>query len=326
MAGRLINVPDEVRRVYAIGHCVPIVGAIAPEKLVNSYRLSDSARRFLPAAYYVGKTVPVGGMCFSDEEVLKMAPDLIVMEAGAAARDQADRLSQRLHIPVVLVDQDMRAYKQAFAFLGELLGHQAQAGILADFVATKLDPIAEKAKNISDDKRMRVYYAEGVDGLSTNPSGSNHVQVLDFVGAINVAQVVNAPGEGMSVISLEQLYLWQPDVVLAWTPSADQLTTWRAIAESPLWQELHAVKKGRLIQIPWLPFSWFDRPPGSNRILGAIWLAQTLYPDVFRFDLPAVTREYFRKFYHYELSAAEADYLLQLAHPAAQTASTKAVR
>lgn len=318
MAGRSVTIPDHVQRVYAVGHCIPMIGAIAPEALANNYRLLDQAKQFLAPAFYEHKVVPSSGIRLSDEEVLHLAPDLVVMEAMPGASERADRLSARLHTPVVLVDLDMYRYQQAFQFMGEVLQQPKQADALSQFVTRHLNPIAERAKTIPEQQRVRVYYAEGPDGLSTNPAGSSHTQVLDFVGAINVAQVTSLPDEGLSGVSLEQLYLWQPHLILVWTPAADQLTTWKAIVQNPLWQPINAVKQGKVVQIPWLPFSWFDRPPGSNRILGTLWLAKTLYPEVFPLNLTELTREYFRLFYHKELSEAEVQYLLKLANPEVQ--------
>lgn len=317
MAGRQVKIPDEVRRVYAVGHSIPMVGAVAPDKLANNYRLGEAAWRFLSPAFREGKVMPGTGNRLSDEEVMRMAPDLIVMETMPGAQERAERLAARLQTPVLLIDLDMHRYKPAFAFLGEVLQRQEQGRALAKFVATHLDPIEQRARSIPTEERVQVYYAEGPDGLSTNPAGSNHTQVLDFVGGINVAQVTSLPDEGMSGVSLEQLYLWQPDLILVWTPAAERLTTWKAIMANPLWQPVKAVKQGHVLQIPWLPFSWFDRPPGSNRILGAFWLARTLYPEVFPLDLTSLTREYFRLFYHREISADDAHYLLDLSRPKA---------
>lgn len=318
-----MTLPDEVQRIYAVGHCVPIVGAVAPDKLVNAPRLSDDAKRFLAPEFYRDKSAPSGGLRFSDEEVARMAPDLIAMEAVPGAADQADRMKARLHVPVILIDEDMLKYKQAFSFLGKVLGRPEQAKALANFVTAYLDPIQEQVRHIPESKRARVYYAEGPNGLATNPSGSAHSQVLDFVGAVNVAQVAGQYGEGTSAVSLEQLYLWQPDWILVWTPAADRLITWHAIVDDPLWRQLNAVKNSRVRQIPWLPFSWFDRPPGTNRILGALWLAKLFYPDSARYDLVDVTRSYFRIFYHTELSPDKARYLLGLAIPAGQSDNKK---
>lgn len=315
MAGRQVHLPDQVKKVYAVGHCMPMVGAVAPDLLVSGSRLPEQARRFLAPAFFEGKTLPNTGNRFTDEEVLKMAPDLVVMEAMPGAEERAERLAARLRTPVVLVDLNLLRLKRTFTFLGEVLQRQAQSQVLVDFIATHLDPIPAKARSIAPEQRQRVYYAEGPDGLSTNPAGSSHTQVLDYVGGINVAQVVNLPDEGMSSVSLEQIYLWQPDLILVWTPAADQLTTWNAIHGNPLWQRVRAVRENRVIQIPWLPYSWFDRPPSSNRIIGVLWLAQTLYPQVYQLDLEALTREYVRKFYHREISPEDARYLLGLAHP-----------
>lgn len=315
MAGRQVALPKLIHKVYAVGHCVPLIWAIAPDKLGNHGRMPDAAARYLPPAFFAGKTAPAQGKGLSDEEILKMAPDLIVIERAPSANDQAERISARLRIPVIVVDQDMDRYRQSFAFLGEVLARKEQASILSDFVARWLEPVREQAKLIPEARRARVYYAEGPDGLSTNPGSSAHTQVLDYVGALNVARVNNAPGEGTAAVSPEQLLLWQAQWILVATPGADTLTTWRAIRSGEAWQRLEAVRQGHLVQIPWQPFSWFDRPPGSNRILGALWLAHLLYPDLFHYDLVALTREYFEKFYHLRLSAEQARALLASAHP-----------
>lgn len=321
MAGRRVALPDRIERVYAVGHCIPIVGAVAPDKLANNYRAvtgNPLVRRFLSPLFYEGKTVPAVGNMLSDEEVVKMKPDLVVMETSANVLDRVQRLEARLGIPVVLIDQDLPRTKAALAFLGDVLERPGQAQRLVDFVAEHIDPIADRARAIPPQRRLRVYYAEGPDGLSTNPVGSSHTQVLDYVGGINAADVGNIPGEGMNKVTLEQLYLWQPDLILVWTPNAERQTTYRAIVDDPLWRRVGAVANGRVVQIPWLPYSWFDRPPGSNRVIGTLWLAQLLYPDVFKYDMVALTREYARRFLHRELSEADARYLLGLAAPAGQ--------
>lgn len=317
MAGRQVHLPDEVRRVYAEGHCLPAVGAVAPDKLANAPRLSDEAKRLLSPAFHQGKQVPEGGMRFSDEEIVRMAPDAIVMEMGEGALDRAARTQERLRVPVLLIDQDLRRYPQTFAFLGQVLGRPEQARALAQFIATYVDPVIERAAAIPEAQRVRVYYAEGPNGLATNAAGSNHTQALELAGGRNVAAVDRISGESTNAVALEQLYVWKPDLILVWTPNADRLVTYKAIVEDPNWQRLSAVREGRVLQIPWLPFSWFDRPPGSNRLLGVLWLAKTLYPEWQHFDLGAATQAYFRLFYHHEISAAEAQRLFATARPAA---------
>ncbi|THF55143.1 ABC transporter substrate-binding protein [Pseudothauera rhizosphaerae] len=320
MAGRQITLPDRVERVYAVGHCIPIVGAVAPDKLANNYGWAAGkgpARRFVSPLFYEGKVVPATGNRLSDEEVLKMRPDVVVMETRPNAAEAAKRMEARLGVPVVLIDQDLLRIKDSLAFLGDVLERKEHAGKLVDYVVRHVDPIAERARAIPAAQRVRAYYAEGPDGLSTNGAGSSHTQVLDYVGGINVAEVENAAGEGMHKVTLEQIYLWRPDLILVWTPGAERQTTYHAIVDDPLWRRIDAVAAGRVVQIPWLPYSWFDRPPGSNRVIGTLWLAQRLYPEVFTHDMVALTREYSRLFLHHEIGEDDARYLLGLATPAA---------
>ena len=70
------------------------------------------------------------------------------------------------------------------------------------------------------------------------------------------------------------------------------------------------MKKGKVYQIPAQPFSWFDRPPGANRMIGIVWLAQLLYPERFPYDMVAVTQEFFQVFYEFSLSKEQVKALL----------------
>ena len=66
-------------------------------------------------------------------------------------------------------------------------------------------------------------------------------------------------------------------------------------------------------QIPWLPYSWFDRPPGSNRILGTVWLAKTVYPEMFAdLDMTEAIQDYFQVFYHLSITDKDVSDLLSM--------------
>jgi len=284
--------------------------AVAPDMLVSrSLWLTDNTKRYLKSSYlqlpYVDSSV---------EEIVKLRPDLIISSGNInqKTRDDADRLSQKIGIPVFMVPMDMGKYEQTFKVLGELLDRQEQTNRMRGFLHSYYDGIVVKAKQIPQKQRVRVYYAEGERGLNTDPSGSFHSQILDIVGAINVAQVAVASGQGMSAVSMEQLLLWNPDVVLVWTGMGSSMTTMHAIQSDNLWATTRAVKNNKLYQIPFLPFGWFDRPPATNRIMGAIWTAELLYPNLYHYDLSKITREYFDIFYHHQLTDNE---LAEVLHP-----------
>jgi iron complex transport system substrate-binding protein len=309
MGGRKVQVPAHISKVYIDKHCAMIVYAIAPEIAVNYvFELSNEGKQYIPSGYYEGKLYTSGSV----EEIIKLNPDIVLMsdEISPSVIDKADKLQAQIKIPVVLLEMNMFGYKKNLTFLGDLLSKKQKADELIDFVKNYLDQIQERDKHIPEKERIKVYYAEGPDGLSTDPSGSKHSQILDFIGAVNVAKVGIIQGKGLSVVSMEQVMVWEPSVILTWTGGAESLVTYRFVLTDPLWAKIKAVKNHQVYQIPWLPFGWFDRPPGTNRILGTIWTANVLYPKIFNFDMIKISQEYFRKFYHFNLSEAEATKLL----------------
>jgi iron complex transport system substrate-binding protein len=286
-----------------------LVYAVAPKIAVNCvFKITDAAKLYLPKDYYENKPYTDGAA----EEIIKLHPDIVFMadELSPSIIDKANKMQEKISIPVVLLEMNMLKYKEDLAFLGEILGKKKEANVLADFIKTYLDKIQDLAKQIPEKEKLHVYYAEGPNGLNTDPSGSKHSQIIDFIGAINVAKVGIVPGTGMSQASMEQLLVWQPEIILSWTGNAQHLVTYNYVTTDPLWSNIDAVKKKQVYQIPWLPFGWFDRPPGTNRIIGCIWTANLLYPKIYNFDMVKVTQEYFLKFYHIKLSEADAKKLL----------------
>jgi iron complex transport system substrate-binding protein len=159
-----------------------------------------------------------------------------------------------------------------------------------------------------------VYYAEGLLGLNTEPSGSLHSRVLDYLHVTNVADVRVGSVHGMSLVSMEQLLLWDPAHIIVWSGypggvglpvSGGAKSTYAHIMSDVVWSRLSAVRAGRVYQVPSLPFGWIDRPPSSNCLLGVVWLCWKLHPELLTFDFQVAVREYFELFYHVRLSGVE---------------------
>jgi iron complex transport system substrate-binding protein len=153
------------------------------------------------------------------------------------------------------------------------------------------------------DHRARVYYARGIDGLETALAGSINTEMLGYVGAVNVAAAPDR--HSTATVSPEQVLAWNPDVIIT---QDDRF--YRAVWTSPLWQGVAAVQKKRVYHVPNRPFGWFDSPPAVNRLIGVRWLASVLYPDIFGGDLREVTSDFYRRFYHIDLTSAQLDELL----------------
>jgi iron complex transport system substrate-binding protein len=156
---------------------------------------------------------------------------------------------------------------------------------------------------VPPDKRPRVYLARGPDGLETGVVGSINTEIIERAGGRNVAEA--AGQRGLVRASMEQIIVADPEIILTWDRNF-----FDRVGKDPLWAGVRAVREKRVYLAPTAPFGWIDRPPSLNRVIGLKWLAGLLYPDKFRDDLRATTREFYRLFYHVEVSDAELETLI----------------
>jgi iron complex transport system substrate-binding protein len=280
------------------------------------FNYTESEKAYLKPSFYENKPYALEN---SIEEIIRLRPDIILYSDLLTPKnvEKMNLLQEKTRIPVVMMDADILNYKAILAFLGGLLNKKEKADELIGFIRTYIDPAFEKAKSIPEEAKKRVYYAEGMKGLKTDPSGSVHSLLIDLLGAKNVAEVDVLPGKGMTNVSAEQVYAWNPDIILVWSGNFDNLDSYRNIKTDEAWKQLDAVRNNRVYQVPWRPFGWIDRPPGINRLIGVVWLAHLLYPDIFGYgDITGIAQEFFRKFYHYDMTAREAH---ELIHPQPET-------
>jgi iron complex transport system substrate-binding protein len=82
-----------------------------------------------------------------------------------------------------------------------------------------------------------------------------------------------------------------PDVII--TSSKD---FYKKVFQESKYSYLKAVKEKRVYLVPKKPINWIDNPPSFLKILGALWLGQTLYPEYYQYDLKAQKKEFFKLF------------------------------
>ena len=308
-AGRKVSLPDKVERVYAAGPpASALVFAIAPDKLLGWTRaFRANEREWVPEKY--GDLPELGrltgrGNTANVEVVLKAKPDLIVDVGSTAATfaSLADRVQQQTGIPYVLLDGRLATTPEQIEKLAKVLGEEAAGRELAAYWRSKVDPLVARIATVPEGRRPSVYYARGPQGLYTGLGGSINVEMIEFLGARNVA---GGEKGGLAQVGFEQVVLWDPPVIVTNDPNF-----MREVWKMPVWQGVTAVRRKRVYLSPHLPFGWFDYPPGPNRLLGLLWLSEILYPDLFRHDYPREIAEFHRRFYHQEPTAAQVARLL----------------
>ena len=315
MLGRQLTVPAEISSVVATSPPSTILlYMLAPEKVAGWNFKNNFTQPFMDENY---SNLPVIGGWFGTETgnyetIINMHPD-IVIEGYTTDGEIHEAIERRQEsfgsIPVVAINDSIIFVNDSdstIEYVGKLLNCEDQAKKLIDFRSSILNEINTTVKNIPEDEKVRVYYAEGPKGLMTDPSGSQHSQVIDICGGINVADCQLTPGNGMTQVSIEQVMSWNPEVIITSNPQF-----YSTVSSDPLWASVDAVQNKRVYLAPQNPFCWIDRPQGPHLIIGTAWTAKMLYPDLFTdMDLSKLIREFYSEFFHYDLTDKELDMLL----------------
>ncbi len=319
MYGRTLTVPSTINRVLTSGPVeMEMVYLLAPDKLAGLSFTFNGNPPLVPEKY---KNLAVIGGWFGTqtgnyETFIAANPDIILEGTEANIKERQEKFGD---IPVVglyagdkqtnYADDSLTGYEGEIRFLGELLNVQSQAEKLIAYYKGAMDYVNKIVATIPEKDKIKVYYAEGKEGFSTDPEGSMHTRLLEFCGGINVAQVTLKPGYGMADASLEQIMLWDPDMIIIGRGS--QATLYKTILTDTRWSQLRAVKNKKVEIRPDNPFSWFDGPPGPSQIVGMYWMINKLYPNkTADLDLKARVKEFYSQFYHYNLTDAELTKLL----------------
>ena len=308
-SGREVELPVNIERIAPTGPLAQLVlFSLCPDKLVGyaSY-LNDEQFEFIDEKY---SSLPVFGSFYSDtlnlESVMLAAPQVIIDigETKPNIADDMKDIEERTGIPVIFVHMEMDTILEAFETLGQVTGETEQARRIIEYIQETLTETERKTAALPESARTRVYYCLD-DGLTAIVDGTVHSDVIDMAGGLNVAEVEASIRGGASMVSMEQLMLWNPDVIL-FAPES----IYDTVAGLPEWQEIEAIRNGRFFEIPASPYNWMGRPASINRLLGIKWLSNLLYPDVFQYDMETEAREFYRLFYHCEITDPQMEELL----------------
>jgi len=205
----------------------------------------------------------------------------------------------------VLDISNLSEIDSSIEFIGKLLKKEDKANQLMAFKNKYYDIVT--SADIPDNEKKRVYYAEGTDGLKTDPSGTYHSQLIDLCQGKNVADVPLQDGAGEVPVTMEQVIKWNPEVIIT-----TDATFYNSIYSNSNWKDIDAVKNKQVYLSPTSPFKWFDRPPGANCIIGIPWTAKVIYPDKFQdINLKEATKEFYKEFYSIDLSDEQVNSILK---------------
>ena len=308
--GREVEVPAQIDKVALSGPMAQIVlFALCPDKLVGvSNAWSTEAEQYLDEKYF---TMPEIGQLYGGKgelnpETLLQSGAQIVIDVGepkGSIAEDLDALQEQTGIPFVHITATTETTGDAYRMLGDLLNMKDEAETLAAYCEKVYDRTVSIAGSV---EKANVLYVTGDTGQNVIAAGSYHAEILDLL--TNNLAVVDEPsskGTGNEV-SMEQILTWDPDVVI-FAPES----IYDTVADDAAWQSVTAIKNGAYYEVPFVPYNWMGFPPSVQRYLGMMWLSKVLYPDATaEYDLFSDVQEYYKLFYHCDLTQAQYDALV----------------
>jgi iron complex transport system substrate-binding protein len=300
-AGRTVGVPSAAKRIgclYAFaGHVVTMLGRCSDIVAVaNGLRRDVLLVKICPGI--LNAVVPKAQGAINIEELLNTQPDLLFISPETGKNEAEMQKLERFKIPALVIDyKNMQEQQQAIALIGRAVDAVERAENYNSYYRRCIDRVAAQAAKIPKDRRIKLYHCL-TEPTHTDAQGSISTDWLRATGIVNVSAVqADSAFTGKTHVGVEQVILWNPDVILANEPGTVETVTGDA-----QWSSVSAVKNKRVYQMP-IGISRWGHPGSLETPLALLWTAKTIYPGYFGdIDIHAETKAFYKRFFNYDVS------------------------
>lgn len=325
------KVPKDASRVVLTALPLPSIYAItgAPiENLVGMHPGSASAieNSVMKAMYPDLVNVPsnfIDGLDINIEELMKIDPDVVMY--WAEYDNQYDVMTAA-GIPAVGVKTQaggdaLKTMESWLEIMGTMFGTNSEDGNASkvlEYGAKVQAEIADVVADIPEEEKPSVLYLYGHSADEISVSGNEFYGGfwIESAGGVNSAAEIS----GHAIVNMEQVYEWNPDIIIITTFTETMPEDlYNNTIEGQDWSQVAAVQNGKVYKEPLGIYRWF--PPSGDAPLMAKWMAQTLHPELFTYDMVEEIKAYYKEFYQYTLTQEQAEGILQANPEAAKGAS-----
>ena len=318
--GRQVHIPDHVDRIVILQHqtlniTVQLGGMDKVVGVLGEWKKQLGAKYVRLAPQLPSLPMPGGLDTVNVEEVLKLHPD-VVFVTNYMPSDQIKQMEDA-GLPVIAislldvppaeavklnptVEDEPTAIDTGFAagvrLIADVLEKKDQGEAMIAVTKKYRALVAERLKDIPEDKRVPVYMAN--PDLSTYGHGKYTGLMMERAGARNVAHEI----AGFKQVTMEDVLAWNPSVIFVQERFPKVVDEIKSTAS---WQTIDAVKNDRIYLMPQYAKAWGYPQPEAMSI-GELWMAQTLYPDRFAdIDMQKEANSYYQEFYRTDYDAGK---------------------
>ncbi|MBQ6454832.1 MAG: ABC transporter substrate-binding protein [Eggerthellaceae bacterium] len=309
-AGRHVEVPENAQSVACLyaytGHVCVLLGcedkiSAVVKGLKRDHLMERKIENIddLPSPYGQG--------AINIEELSAVKPDLILVRSSVLQdAGELEKLGG-LGIPYLIVDYTTAADQiYSIEMMGSALGSDDRAKAYTDYYRSTFDLVRERVASIPASEKLTVFHSVN-EAVRTDIPGTLSYEVLENAGCVNVvskSSELHLDGEKGNA-TVEQIYTWDPDVVLVNEPTACEY-----IKTDSKFSGLRAVREGRVFQLP-VGISRWAHPGSVESPIATLYIAKLLYPDRFEdIDISQETKDFYERFFDISLTDEDVESIL----------------
>lgn len=208
----------------------------------------------------------------SIESVVELEPDLVLTVASVQFTSELEALGFTY---VILDPEDFDGIMDNIRLTGEVTGKKAEAEQLAEDMEKTIADVAERVKGADKLKVFMIVDATDPNMPWTAGSLSFIHDIITIAGGENIAAWV---ADDYVQLNIEEIVDAEPDIIVVQTMMGGIPTiTAEELQEHIIWQQLDAVKEGRIYFIDGDLIS----RPGPRIVQGLEAIARIIHPELF---------------------------------------------
>ena len=236
------------------------------------------------------------------EELQKVKPEVIIVNS----KKQAEQVRQGGFTAVQMEFTDYKGLREVVTMTADILGDKAPS-IAKDYIAyldKNIDIAESKTKALTDAERPKVMHiASGENLLKVDGTKTIIDEWIRYAGGQNA---IEQKGRGLTV-TIEEIIKANPDIIII--GDVNSKAAIEKIMNDPQWSSIKAVQNGRVYSNPVGTFKW-DRYSAESA-LQILWAGKIIQPQLFSdVDLVKETQDFYKTFLHYDLSADDAQRII----------------
>ena len=308
--GREIMLPSLPQRIVVPGKGTWMPGHVfymfpeASERVLAMEERKGSVSDFLPLIDSSFSMKPHLEFGASAEQIVPLKPDAIVMKSYMA--ETLGEPLELLEFPVVYVELETpEQFFHDLATIGQLLGNEARAGEIEDYYQARIDRIQQGVSGADRPHVLVIQHSGTGEEIAFEVPPTTWMQTIqvEMAGGTPVWKDASQGG-GWTVVNLEQIAAWNPDIIFVITFRGDPDALVEELKTDPKWQALQAVRDEKLYAFPLDHYGW--DLPDPRWILGLTWVATKIHPERFAdVDMMHEMYDFFSQMYGMDRMAVE---------------------